>query len=79
MPTFFCSWHRVLVKEVLANGLMSVYALDNGTHELVRSTAIQPLIEEFRQLPFQAIIAQMAGEVIVFLMCFIVYFTCYVG
>ncbi|KAM9856959.1 tudor domain-containing protein 7A [Aulostomus maculatus] len=55
------SWHRVLVKGTLTNGLVSVYQLDYGKHELVRSSVLQPLIEEFRQLPFQAITAQLAG------------------
>ncbi|CAL9700501.1 unnamed protein product [Knipowitschia caucasica] len=55
------NWHRVLVKGMLSNGFISIYELDHGKHELVRSTAIQPLIEEFRQLPFQAITAQLAG------------------
>lgn len=57
-----CSWHRVQVKGILTNGLVSVFELDYGKHELVRNTLIQPLIEEFRQLPFQAITAQLAGE-----------------
>ncbi|KAK7929331.1 hypothetical protein WMY93_005726 [Mugilogobius chulae] len=55
------NWHRVLVKGILSNGLISIYELDYGKHELIRSTAIQPLIEEFRQLPFQAVTAQLAG------------------
>ncbi|XP_013878946.1 tudor domain-containing protein 7A isoform X2 [Austrofundulus limnaeus] len=55
------NWHRVQVKAVLANGLVNVYELDYGKHELVHSTVIQPLIEEFRQLPFQAVAAQLAG------------------
>ncbi|XP_056227991.1 tudor domain-containing protein 7A [Seriola aureovittata] len=55
------NWHRVQVKGILANGLVSVYELDHGKHELVRSYSIKPLIEEFRQLPFQAITAQLAG------------------
>ncbi|XP_054897717.1 tudor domain-containing protein 7A isoform X3 [Poeciliopsis prolifica] len=55
------NWHRVQVKGVLSNGLVSVYDLDYGKHELVPRTLIQPLIEEFRQLPFQAIAAQLAG------------------
>ncbi|XP_010786529.1 tudor domain-containing protein 7B-like [Notothenia coriiceps] len=54
-------WHRVQVKGILANGLVSVFELDYGKHELVRSTFLRPLIEEFRQLPFQAITAQLAG------------------
>uniref|UniRef100_A0A7N8YDZ0 Tudor domain containing 7 b n=1 Tax=Mastacembelus armatus TaxID=205130 RepID=A0A7N8YDZ0_9TELE len=55
------NWHRVLVKGVLTNGLVSVYELDYGKHELVSCTQLRPLIKEFRQLPFQAITAQLAG------------------
>lgn len=56
------SWHRVLLKAILVNGLVSVYELDHGKHELVHSSSLRPLIEEFRHLPFQAITAQLAGE-----------------
>nr|XP_057921530.1 tudor domain-containing protein 7A [Doryrhamphus excisus] len=55
------NWHRVVVKGILSNGLISVYELDHGKHELIQSSLLQPLIEEFRQLPFQAITAQLAG------------------
>ncbi|XP_015200610.2 tudor domain-containing protein 7B [Lepisosteus oculatus] len=55
------NWHRVLVKGILTNGLVSVYELDYGKHELVSCTVLQPLIEEFRQLPFQGVRAQLAG------------------
>ncbi|XP_033871457.3 tudor domain-containing protein 7B-like isoform X1 [Acipenser ruthenus] len=55
------NWHRVLVKGKLINGLVSVYQLDYGRHELVNCMKVQPLIEEFRQLPFQGVTAQLAG------------------
>ncbi|XP_016890248.1 tudor domain-containing protein 7B isoform X2 [Cynoglossus semilaevis] len=55
------NWFRVLVKGVLTNGLVSVYELDYGKHELVSCTQLRPLIKEFRQLPFQGITAQLAG------------------
>ncbi|CAF96461.1 unnamed protein product, partial [Tetraodon nigroviridis] len=55
------NWHRVLVKGVLNNGLVSAYELDYGKHELVSCTQFRPLIQEFRQLPFQAVTAQLAG------------------
>uniref|UniRef100_A6NAF9-2 Isoform 2 of Tudor domain-containing protein 7A n=1 Tax=Danio rerio TaxID=7955 RepID=A6NAF9-2 len=54
------NWHRVLVKGLLTNGLVSVYELDYGKYELINYTQLQPLIEEFRQLPFQGISAQLA-------------------
>ncbi|KAM4564548.1 tudor domain-containing protein 7B isoform 2-T2 [Fundulus diaphanus] len=55
------NWHRVLVKGVLTNGLVSVYELDYGKHELVSCSQLRTLIKEFRQLPFQGIHAQLAG------------------
>lgn len=55
------NWYRVLVKGVLTNGLVSVYELDYGKHELVSCTQLRPLIKEFRQLPFQGVTAQLAG------------------
>uniref|UniRef100_A0AAY3ZYH1 Tudor domain-containing protein 7B n=1 Tax=Denticeps clupeoides TaxID=299321 RepID=A0AAY3ZYH1_9TELE len=55
------NWHRVLVKGILTNGFVSIYELDYGRHELVSSTRLRPLIQEFRQLPFQGITAQLAG------------------
>ncbi|XP_058495612.1 tudor domain-containing protein 7A isoform X2 [Solea solea] len=55
------NWQRAQVKGILANGFVSVYDLDHGKHDLVRSNLLKPLIEEFRQLPFQAIPAKLAG------------------
>ncbi|KAM9330653.1 tudor domain-containing protein 7 [Gastrophryne carolinensis] len=54
-------WYRVLLKGILTNGLVSVYKLDYGRHELVNSRQVQPLNETFRQLPFQAVTSQLAG------------------
>lgn len=56
----------MLVKGVLNNGLVSAYELDYGKHELVSCTQFRPLIKEFRQLPFQAVTAQLAGNLRVF-------------
>lgn len=50
------------MKGVLNNGLVSAYELDYGKHELVSCTQFRPLIQEFRQLPFQAVTAQLAGK-----------------
>ncbi|XP_057712155.1 tudor domain-containing protein 7B isoform X2 [Corythoichthys intestinalis] len=55
------NWYRVLVKGVLSNGLVSVYQLDYGKHELVSCTQLRSLNKEFRQLPFQGVTAQLAG------------------
>eukprot|EP00062_Callorhinchus_milii_P013774 gi/632962246/ref/XP_007897201.1/ PREDICTED: tudor domain-containing protein 7 [Callorhinchus milii] len=54
-------WYRVLVKGILTNGLVSVYQLDYGRHELVSCRKVQTLVQQFRQLPFQAVTAQLAG------------------
>ncbi|CAL8383753.1 unnamed protein product [Arctogadus glacialis] len=55
------NWHRVLVKSVLTNGLVSVYELDYGRHELVGRALLRTLNPEFRRLPFQGVTAQLAG------------------
>ncbi|KAM5299327.1 tudor domain-containing protein 7 [Ctenodactylus gundi] len=55
------TWHRVLLKGILTNGLVSVYELDYGKHELVNIRKVQPLVGMFRKLPFQAVTAQLAG------------------
>uniref|UniRef100_A0A8B9PIE2 Tudor domain containing 7 n=1 Tax=Apteryx owenii TaxID=8824 RepID=A0A8B9PIE2_APTOW len=54
-------WYRVIIKGILTNGLLSIYELDYGKHELVSMKKVQPLVDAFRKLPFQAIIAQLAG------------------
>ncbi|KAM4051058.1 tudor domain-containing protein 7 [Anomaloglossus baeobatrachus] len=54
-------WYRVLLRGILTNGLVSVYELDFGRHELVNSRQVQPLMDKFRQLPFQAVTSQLAG------------------
>ncbi|XP_077106775.1 tudor domain-containing protein 7 [Ranitomeya variabilis] len=54
-------WYRVLLRGILTNGLVSVYELDYGRHELVNSRQVLPLMDKFRQLPFQAVTSQLAG------------------
>uniref|UniRef100_A0A673J3P2 Tudor domain-containing protein 7B-like n=1 Tax=Sinocyclocheilus rhinocerous TaxID=307959 RepID=A0A673J3P2_9TELE len=56
------NWYRVLVKGILTNGLVSVFQLDYGKHELVSCTQLRPLTQESCQLPFQAITAQLAAN-----------------
>uniref|UniRef100_A0A673AMX0 Tudor domain containing 7 a n=1 Tax=Sphaeramia orbicularis TaxID=375764 RepID=A0A673AMX0_9TELE len=56
------NWYRVVVKGILSSGLVSVYELDHGKHEVVHSAAFRPLIQEFRYFPFQAIAAQLAVD-----------------
>lgn len=52
----------MLLKGTLTNGLVSVYELDYGKHELVHLRKVQPLVDVFRKLPFQAVTAQLAGN-----------------
>ncbi|XP_078532444.1 tudor domain-containing protein 7 [Lissotriton helveticus] len=54
-------WYRALLRGILTNGLVSLYQLDYGKHELVSCSKIQPLSDKFKQLPFQAVTAQLAG------------------
>ncbi|KFQ68226.1 Tudor domain-containing protein 7, partial [Phaethon lepturus] len=54
-------WYRVIIKGILRNGFLSVYELDYGKHEFVSIEKVQPLMDPFRKLPFQAITAQLAG------------------
>uniref|UniRef100_A0A663N8K7 Tudor domain containing 7 n=1 Tax=Athene cunicularia TaxID=194338 RepID=A0A663N8K7_ATHCN len=54
-------WYRVIIKGILRNGFLSVYELDYGKHEFVSIEKVQPLMDTFRKLPFQAITAQLAG------------------
>ncbi|KFP22668.1 Tudor domain-containing protein 7, partial [Egretta garzetta] len=54
-------WYRVVIKGILRNGFLSVYELDYGKHEFVSIEKVQPLMDTFRKLPFQAITAQLAG------------------
>ncbi|KAM3654999.1 tudor domain-containing protein 7 isoform 2-T3 [Ammospiza maritima maritima] len=54
-------WYRVIIKGILRNGFLSVYELDYGKHEFVSVGKVQPLLDTFRRLPFQAITAQLAG------------------
>ncbi|NWS26544.1 TDRD7 protein, partial [Polioptila caerulea] len=54
-------WYRVIIKGIFTNGFLSVYELDYGKHEFVSIQKVQPLLDSFRKLPFQAITAQLAG------------------
>ncbi|XP_075266861.1 tudor domain-containing protein 7 isoform X2 [Opisthocomus hoazin] len=54
-------WYRVIIKGILRNGFLSVYELDYGKHEFVSIEKVQPLMDAFRKLPFQAVMAQLAG------------------
>lgn len=57
-----CRWYRVIIKGILRNGFLSVYEVDYGKHEFVCVEKVQPLMDTFRKLPFQAITAQLAGR-----------------
>jgi len=51
----------VIVKGILRKGFLSVYVLDYGKHEVISIDKVQPLLDKFRKLPFQAIKAELAG------------------
>lgn len=69
LPPF--RWYRVLIKGILRNGFLSVYELDYGKHEFVSIRKVQPLLDTFRRLPFQAITAQLAGRYQAFAIVFV--------
>ena len=52
----------MFLKGILTNGLVSMYKLDYGKHELVSMRKVQPLADMFRKLPFQAVTARLAGK-----------------
>lgn len=69
LPPF--RWYRVIIKGILRNGFLSVYELDYGKHEFVSVGKVQPLLDTFRRLPFQAITAQLAGRYQAFAIVFV--------
>ncbi|CAG11537.1 unnamed protein product, partial [Tetraodon nigroviridis] len=54
-------WCRVQVKEICDSDSVCVYELDYGKTKVVHRSVFQPLVTDFRQLPFQAVVAQLAG------------------
>uniref|UniRef100_H3DL34 Tudor domain containing 7 a n=1 Tax=Tetraodon nigroviridis TaxID=99883 RepID=H3DL34_TETNG len=55
-------WCRVQVKEICDSDSVCVYELDYGKTKVVHRSVFQPLVTDFRQLPFQAVVAQLAGS-----------------
>lgn len=55
------------VKEICDSDSVCVYELDYGKTKVVHRSVFQPLVTDFRQLPFQAVVAQLAGSEGVFL------------
>lgn len=49
------------VKEIRDSESVCIYELDYGKTKVVHSSVLQPLVMEFRELPFQAVVAQLAG------------------
>lgn len=49
------------VKEIRDSDSVCVYELDYGKTKVVHRSVFQPLVMDFRQLPFQAVVAQLAG------------------
>ncbi|XP_070535128.1 tudor domain-containing protein 7-like [Ptychodera flava] len=54
-------WYRIQLKTVLNEHMVAMYMLDLGHYDVVAVENIQPLVSEFRKLPFQAITASLAG------------------
>lgn len=55
------------VKEICDSDSVCIYELDYGKTKVVHRSVFQPLSGNFRQLPFQAVVAQLAGTGGVFL------------
>lgn len=55
------------VKEIRDSDSVCIYELDYGKTKVVHRSVFQPLVTDFRELPFQAVVAQLAGTGGVFL------------
>lgn len=49
------------VKEILDGDSVCIYELDYGKTKVVHRSVFQRLVMDFRRLPFQAVVAQLAG------------------
>lgn len=49
------------VKEIRDSDSVCIYELDYGKTKVVHRSVFQPLVTDFRELPFQAVVAQLAG------------------
>lgn len=49
------------VKEIHDSDSVGIYELDYGKTKVVHRSVFMPLVMDFRQLPFQAVVSQLAG------------------
>jgi len=54
--------YSVCVSNVINDNMVSVYFCDFGDVSILPLDKLQPLIEQFKGLPYQAIKAKLAGE-----------------
>lgn len=59
--TLLTRWYRVQVKEIHDSDSVCIYELDYGKTKVVHRSVFQSLVMDFRQLPFQAVVAELAG------------------
>lgn len=50
------------VKEIHDSHSVCVYELDYGKTKVVHRSVFQSLVMDFRRLPFQAVVAELAGK-----------------
>jgi len=55
------NWYRVCVSNVINDNMVSVYFCDYGDVSVLPLDKLQPLIDQFKELPYQAIKAKLAG------------------
>ncbi|XP_014218025.1 tudor domain-containing protein 7-like, partial [Copidosoma floridanum] len=55
------TWFRGCVFEIISDNIFVVYACDYGDFRVVSLDNLQPLLEEFLELPFQAVKAKLVG------------------
>jgi tudor domain-containing protein 1/4/6/7 len=54
--------YRVWVSNVINDNMVSVYFCDYGDVSVMPLEKLQPLTDQFKQLPYQAIKAKLAGK-----------------
>ena len=54
--------YSVCVSNVINDNMVSVYFCDYGDVSVLPLDKLQPLIDQFKGLPYQAIKAKLAGE-----------------
>ncbi|KDR21575.1 Tudor domain-containing protein 7 [Zootermopsis nevadensis] len=54
-------WYRVCVSNIISGSSVSVYFCDYGDLSILPLDKLQPLTSQFKELPYQAIKAKLAG------------------